>query len=255
MRQLIVPVIFCFALMLYSCKESTNPVIPAAPVKIMFTLETHKQNDTGSTMVTFSGKLSGSYDTLKVTDPGAFIIGVDSAIAPYLASSKISAASNSYTVTQKVWAGSYKVFMLLKCANNLTIYSDTLLLTIIPNDTDLLSHSMALYDNYVLNMYKDSIASLFTADGQMISGSTVTAQTPAGIRNYLAAFDGVVQVLAQKTTITSITITNNSAIVLGSYTQKYKLLSNNQIGTASGTTRFEWTKTGGRWLISRAITN
>jgi hypothetical protein len=257
MKPLFILLLLGSVLFLYSCKQSSNPVSPAPSVqnKIPFTLEAHKQSDTGSTTVTFIGKLGGSFDTLKVTDPGAFILGVDSAVAPYIASANINNAQSSYSVTQKVWAGSYKVVMLLKCANNLNILSDTLALTILPDDSDNLRYNITLYDKYVLAMNNDSIAALFTSDGQMISGGTITAQTPAGIKSYLSTFNGVVKVLEQKTTVTSVTVNGNSGVVTGTYTQKYKLLSNNQTGTASGSIRYEWVKTGGRWLISKAITN
>lgn len=249
--------LLCFSslLLFYSCKGTSNPVSPVTQVKIPFTLEAQKQSDTGSTTVTFIGKLSGSIDTLKVTDPGAFLLGIDSAVAPYLASGTVTPAQSSYKVTQKVWAGSYKAVMLLKCANNINLLSDTLSFTILPDDSDYLRFAVASYDKFVLAMNNDSIAALFTADGQMISGSTITAQTPAGIKSYLASFNGVVKVLEQKTTITSLTVNGTTAVVTGNYAQKYKLLSNNQTGIATGNIRFEWTKTGGKWLISKSITN
>jgi len=254
MKLLFTAIVICFAFFCCSCKKSSNVIIPNEPVKISFTLSAQKQNDTGSTQVTFTGMLTGSYDTLNVTDPGAFILGIDSAVAPYIASSAISKAKNSYAVNQKVWAGTYKVVMLLKCANGLNLLSDTLALTVLPNDADILRNDVKLYDEYTLAMNKDSISAMFTATGQMIDGTTVIAQTPQGIKNYLASFDGVVQVLQQNTVITSNSVNGSTAVVTGTYTQKYKLLSNNQTGTATGNTRFEWTKIGSKWYISKLIT-
>jgi hypothetical protein len=247
--------LFSCILLFYSCKDTSIPTPPTNSVKILFTLEANKQNDSGSTNVTFTGRLSGSYDTLRVTDPGAFILGIDSAVAPYMASTTLSKAKNSYVVSQKVWSGTYKVVMLLKCANGLDILSDTLVLNVLPNDADVLRNNVKLYDEYTLAMNKDSIAAMFTATGQMISGTTVIAQTPEGIKNYLASFDGVVKVLQQNIVITYISVNGSTAVITGIYTQKYKLLSNNQTGTSSGNTRFEWTKIGNKWYISKLITN
>ncbi len=109
--------------------------------------------------------------------------------------------------------------------------------------------AMKYYDHLILKLDADSIALLYTPDGNM--GGVATGRD--SIRKFLSSFKNV-QVLSQASKTTSIKITRDTAIQNGTYTQS-DVVSVKDTMNVKGTyvARWQWIKKEG-WHIKEMTT-
>jgi hypothetical protein len=109
--------------------------------------------------------------------------------------------------------------------------------------------AMKYYDHLILKLDADSIALLYTPDGNL--GSIATGRD--SIRKFLSSFKNV-RVLSQASTTTSIKIIRDTAIQNGSYTQS-DIVSGHDTVNVKGTymARWQWIKKEG-WHIKQMTT-
>jgi hypothetical protein len=109
--------------------------------------------------------------------------------------------------------------------------------------------AMKYYDHLILKSDADSIALLYTPDGNL--GSIATGRD--SIRKFLSSFKNV-RVLSQASTTTSIKIIRDTAIQNGSYTQS-DIVSGHDTINIKGTymARWQWIKKEG-WHIKQMTT-
>ena len=105
--------------------------------------------------------------------------------------------------------------------------------------------AMKRYDYFLQKVDADSIASLFTMDGDLGK----QAHGRAAIKNFLSQYKDI-KVLSQKSTTLSIEIAGDSATQKGTYKQSDILPSSKDTLNVSGTftTDWIWDKQAG-WLI------
>lgn len=84
------------------------------------------------------------------------------------------------------------------------------------------------FDEYTRVMDIENMVQMFTEDGQVRNGTTNAVTGRPAIKEFLGAFDKVIQVQDQQTEIKDITIKGDTAIVNGIFHQKALLLSNKQ---------------------------
>ncbi len=110
--------------------------------------------------------------------------------------------------------------------------------------------SIKYYDHLILKLDADSIALLYTPDGNL--GGIATGRD--SIRKFLSTFKNV-RVLSQASTTTSIKIVRDTAIQNGSYTQS-DIVSGHDTMNVKGTymARWQWIKKKG-WRIKQMTTN
>lgn len=115
--------------------------------------------------------------------------------------------------------------------------------------------AMRRYDQFVLAMNAESIAAMYTQDGELIDAGKTVARTPTSIRAFLASFDGAVRVEENVSIIESVSVTGATAIVTGTYQQKALLLSDKRSVRVQGKFEAEWScHPDGQWLIRRMRT-
>jgi uncharacterized protein (TIGR02246 family) len=88
--------------------------------------------------------------------------------------------------------------------------------------------SIQQFDEYTRVMDIENMVQMFTEDGQVRNGTTNAVTGRPAIKEFLGAFDKVIQVQDQQTEIKDITIKGDTAIVNGIFHQKALLLSNKQ---------------------------
>ena len=109
--------------------------------------------------------------------------------------------------------------------------------------------AMKYYDHLILKLDADSIALLYTADGNLGG----VAKGRDSIRKFLSSFKNV-RVLSQASTTTSIKISRDTAIQNGTYTQS-DIVSGKDTVYVKGTymARWQWIKKEG-WHIKEMTT-
>ena len=132
--------------------------------------------------------------------------------------------------------------------------------TPVPSSTpDYASEARAMMDQYdqaMLKMDSQTIASFYLPDGAAYDNGQLQAQGPEAIRNFLESFGGVVRVDQYQMTITSAQVNGNTVILSGTFQQQYTMLANNQGGSTSGSFTVEWMRQpDGKWLIKKLETN
>lgn len=115
--------------------------------------------------------------------------------------------------------------------------------------------AMERYNQYVLAMDAESVAASFTADGEVIDRGRSIARGRDAIRKFLASFKGVVRVDENATTIQSVNVQGDTALVTGTYRQKATLLAHQRTIEVEGRLEAEWVRQPtGEWLIRRMRT-
>ena len=106
------------------------------------------------------------------------------------------------------------------------------------------------YDDFIRQVNGDSLASLYTADGQMIG---TNAQGPAEIAKFFRGFANV-KVETQNHQTDAITVADSLAVHWGRYRQRAVVGKQPPIDV-SGRFVIEWhLQPDGRWLIRRLMT-
>lgn len=106
------------------------------------------------------------------------------------------------------------------------------------------------YDEFIRRVSADSIASLYTEDGEMIGTG---ARGPAAIAAFLHQFDRF-KVVTQHHTTDAITVGDSLAVHWGRYRQQASAGTGDPV-TVTGRFVVEWRLTpGGRWLVRRLMT-
>jgi len=110
--------------------------------------------------------------------------------------------------------------------------------------------AMKRYDQLIQKMDADSIALMFTSDGNMEN----IVHGRDSIRRFLARFKGKgIKVLNTGSTTQSIILNADSAVQTGSYKQTDKVGDKDTVNV-KGTYKSTWHWDGNRWLIRRMIT-
>jgi uncharacterized protein (TIGR02246 family) len=150
------------------------------------------------------------------------------------------------------FAGLFALIALSACA---TAVAPLAALTPTP---DLASEARAMMDQYdqaILKMDSQTIASFFLPDGAAYDNGNLQAQGPDAMLKFMKSFDGVVRVDKYQTTITSVQANGATVILTGTFQQQYTMLANNQTGTSSGNFTVEWVRQAdGKWLIRKIET-
>lgn len=110
--------------------------------------------------------------------------------------------------------------------------------------------AMKKYDHVIQKMDADSIALMFTQDGNLGN----IAHGRDSIRKFLSGFKGKgIKVLSTTSTTQSIILYADSAIQTGSYKQTDKVGDKDTVNV-KGKYKSTWYWDGNRWLIRRMIT-
>ncbi len=117
------------------------------------------------------------------------------------------------------------------------------------HDKNGVEKAMKYYDHLIEKLDADSIALLYTPDGKLGE----MAQGRDSIKHFLSSFKNI-QVLLQQSTSDSISISKDTAIQKGFYTQK-DVVQNKDTLTVKGsyTTTWQWMKDDG-WRIKKMET-
>ena len=114
---------------------------------------------------------------------------------------------------------------------------------------------MDQYDQAILKMDSQTIASFYLPDGAAYDNGHLQAQGPDAVLKFLKSFDGVVRLDKYQTTITSVQVNGDTVILTGTFQQQYTLLANNQTGASSGNFTAEWVRqANSKWLIRKIET-
>ncbi len=111
-----------------------------------------------------------------------------------------------------------------------------------------LETAMNQYNHYIQKMETDSIALLFTADGNL--GNVALGRD--SIRNFLSKFKNY-KVLSQTSTTKSININHDSSVQEGIYYQT-TIIPQNDTVKVSGTYRATWIHSKSGWHLKRMLT-
>jgi ketosteroid isomerase-like protein len=115
--------------------------------------------------------------------------------------------------------------------------------------------AMQKYNDAVLKMDAETIASLFAEDGESWDNARLLARGPDEIRQFLKTFDSVVRVDSYETTVDSDRIEGDHVILKGTYDQHYTLLANNKSAIAKGSYEADWVRQpNGSWLVQKMTT-
>lgn len=115
--------------------------------------------------------------------------------------------------------------------------------------------AMQCYDSFILQVAADSIASLYTVDGEAFNNGELIAKGREAIRTFLHSFDGTVQVKANATTIDQVEVNGNTALLTGHYHQTALLLANQEEIKVQGIIETRWARqSNGKWLLTRMET-
>jgi hypothetical protein len=119
----------------------------------------------------------------------------------------------------------------------------------VPRDRAGVERAMQRYDSLLVRMNTDSIALLFTGDGDL----GTMAHGRDSIRRFLARFAGF-KVLSQSSTTDSIAIEDDTAVQTGHYHQKTVIPVNDTV-TVKGAFTAKWIFVGGSgWLLRKMET-
>jgi hypothetical protein len=115
--------------------------------------------------------------------------------------------------------------------------------------------AMQQYDQLTFKMNGDSLADLYTPDGELGGKSMRTYASRDSIRKFLKSFDPKsITLISNSTHAKSIVFKGDTAIVEGTYEQKAKL-AQGDTGTYTGTFNTKWVKSEGKkWLIRKMYT-
>ncbi|HUK63870.1 MAG TPA: nuclear transport factor 2 family protein [Dongiaceae bacterium] len=116
-----------------------------------------------------------------------------------------------------------------------------------------LDAATARYAGFVHAMAADSIAAMYTPDGEMLGTGMHAIQSPDSIRAFLAAFTNV-KVDSQAMNREAITIGDTVSVVWGTYTQVATVTGHPPVHVAG---RFvaQWVRRAGEpWKIRRMLT-
>ncbi|MDQ2752990.1 MAG: nuclear transport factor 2 family protein [Bacteroidota bacterium] len=121
--------------------------------------------------------------------------------------------------------------------------------SIAQHDTSNVEKKMKYYDHLIQQIDADSIALLYTPNGQLDE----MAKGRDSIKQFLSSFKNI-QVLSQQSTSQSVNIIADTAFQKGFYTQK-DVVNNKDTITVRGsyTARWEWIKNEG-WHIQKMET-
>ncbi len=117
------------------------------------------------------------------------------------------------------------------------------------SDKDQLIAATRTYDDLVHAMNSAAIAQLFTPDGTIENGGKLMATGPVEIARFLGTFEGKVKVDSTATTVESVHIDGDKALVDGHYEQTVHEIASNQVISVAGTYKAEWVRDGSAWRI------
>jgi len=109
------------------------------------------------------------------------------------------------------------------------------------------------YERLVLEMKADSIAQLFTTDAEIGHGDQPPIKGRDSIYSFLSSFKNV-RVLNNRDDIVSTSVRDDSATVLGSYTQTVIVSDKDTVNVAGKFTSFMIRDKNKGWLISKMRT-
>src|SRR5262249_51943348 len=124
------------------------------------------------------------------------------------------------------------------------------------SDERQIRDAVAAYDSAVRRMDSDAIAAMYTADGEMWNAGQRICEGPDAIRAFLKSFEGHVKVETHETTIESVELAGDRAVVVATYHQRSRLLDGaSDVAEVRGRIRFEWVRTDAtHWRLKRAET-
>lgn len=112
-------------------------------------------------------------------------------------------------------------------------------------DESLITSKLKQYDSFVVQKNAQAVANCYTENGSY--GYNVKGR-PA-IKEYLESFKNT-NVVSFKSTINSLKISGNSAIMYGSFKQ---IVKSKKLTEHSGTFEMVWNKVNGEWLINSML--
>jgi ketosteroid isomerase-like protein len=111
------------------------------------------------------------------------------------------------------------------------------------------------YDRYVLAMDAESIARMFTENGEMWSNGALIKRGPDAIQTYLQSLNGKFRVESQATTVDRVVVANERVTVFGTYHQTARMLSDGSVTTVTGDVQSIWVPCEeSSWCIKRIET-
>jgi len=118
-----------------------------------------------------------------------------------------------------------------------------------------IENAMKHYDRLTFRMAGDSLADIYTSDGELGGKGMKTYVGRDSIRKFLKSFDPAsITLISNSTKIDSLVFKGDTAVVKGSYEQKAKL-AQGDTGTYNGTFTATWMKgEGDKWLIRKMYT-
>ncbi|HEY9153444.1 MAG TPA: nuclear transport factor 2 family protein [Anaerolineales bacterium] len=113
--------------------------------------------------------------------------------------------------------------------------------------------NMEKYNQYFVQTNADGMASLFASNGELVDSGLVLASGPDAIRTYLNQSFSAAHLDSLITTIDSIVINGNVAVVVGKYDEKWT--DPNQSYELKLRYVGEWiVQSNGQWLLNRVST-
>ena len=120
------------------------------------------------------------------------------------------------------------------------------------SDKAQVERALSVYNARVLAMAHDSIAALYTVDGEMGGAGQPPTRGREAIRSRLASFSGY-HVLGNRMVADSTRVTADTARQWGSYWQRVRVPAGDTV-EVSGTFAATWQRTGkGAWQLRRMI--
>jgi len=140
-------------------------------------------------------------------------------------------------------------FILSAAAISFTIYACS---SSSPDATAVLDGMLHRYADFVLHMESDSIAALFTENGEVVNPHQPTVAGRDTILKYLNSF-GDFKVLEEKMDADSTKVSGRTAVQTGHYFQRVTVPGGHTV-EVSGRFRIYWIMEKGKWLIRREET-
>lgn len=120
-------------------------------------------------------------------------------------------------------------------------------------DSSSLNAALAHYTELVRQMASDSIAALYTADGEVAGSGRAPIVGPPAIAAFLGSFSSY-HVLADSMKVDSLSVRGDSGMQTGSFWQLVQLPSGDTV-QAQGGFRATWVRDGhGGWRVRRMAT-
>ncbi len=121
------------------------------------------------------------------------------------------------------------------------------------NDSLLINQTLQRYNGYVVKMDHDSIAMLFSKDGEMVGTGNKPVVGPEAIRSFLRSFSSY-HVIRNGMNADSLVISRDSATQTGTYAQQVQIPSGDTVDV-HGRFEIHWIRgPAGGWSIRRMAT-